>query len=89
MRVRSGEPRKFHREKPSWGQANAAGFARVIDYAKGMSALGNFVIISKSSKERTNSPLNSIGGMALLAGKDDIQKRSDFLAKIAVKIWKV
>ena len=76
-------------ERPSWGQANAAGFARVIDYAKGMSALGNFVIISKSSKERTNSPLNSIGGMALLAGKDDIQKRSDLLAKIAVKIWKV
>lgn len=76
-------------ERPSRGQANAAGFANEIEYAKGMSALGNFVIISKATKERTNSPLNSLGGMTSLSGRDDILRRTDLLAQLAVKIWKV
>jgi hypothetical protein len=76
-------------ERPSRGQSMTAGFNNEIEYAKGMSVIGNFVIISKSSKERTNSPLNSIGGMTSLAGRDDIQKRSQLLANLAVKIWKV
>jgi hypothetical protein len=76
-------------ERPSRGQANAAGFANESEYAKGMSALGNFAIISKASKERTNSPINSIGGMTSLAGRDEIQKRSELLAQVAVRIWKV
>jgi len=76
-------------ERPSRGQANAAGFANESEYAKGMSALGNFAIISKASKERTNSPINSIGGMTSLAGRDEIHKRSELLAQVAVRIWKV
>jgi hypothetical protein len=76
-------------ERPSWSQANSAGFSRVNEYAKGMSVLGNFVIISKSSGERTNSPLNSIGGMTSLNGREDIQKRSELMAQVAVNIWKV
>jgi len=76
-------------ERPSWSQANSVGFSRVNDYAKGMSVLGNFVIISKSSGERTNSPLNSMGGMTSLNGREDIQKRSELLAQVAVNIWKV
>ena len=76
-------------ERPSWSQANSAGFSRVNEYAKGMSVLGNFVIISKSSGERTNSPLNSIGGMTSLNGREDIQRRSELLAQVAVNIWKV
>ncbi len=76
-------------EKPSRGQANSAGFTNEIEYAKGMSALGNFVIISKASKERTNSPLNSIGGLTSLSGRDDILRRSELLAQVAVRIWKV
>jgi hypothetical protein len=76
-------------ERPSWNQASAAGFTNVSDYTKGMSVLGNFVIISKATKERTNSPVNSLGGMTSLSGRDDILRRTELLAQLAVKIWKV
>jgi Protein of unknown function DUF262 len=76
-------------DKPSKAQTIAAGFSNVGEYEKGMSTLGNFVIVSRDTKERTNSPLNSIGGMTSLAGRDDIRKRSELLAQVAVKIWKV
>lgn len=76
-------------ERPSWNQASAAGFANVSEYIKGMSVLGNFVIISKATKERTNSPLNSLGGMTSLSGRDDILRRTELLAQVAVRIWKV
>ena len=76
-------------ERPSWNQASAAGFANVSDYTKGMSLLGNFVIISKATKERTNSPVNSLGGMTSLSGRDDILRRTELMAQLAVKIWKV
>jgi len=76
-------------ERLSKWQINAVGFSNQIEYIKGMSTLGNFAIISKSTKERTSSPLNSIGGMTSLAGRDDIRRRSELLALVAVKIWKV
>ena len=76
-------------EEPSRGQLQAAGFTNVQEYLKGMSLIGNFVLIDKNSGRIKNCPVNSGILTTSQNCKDNILTRTSRLANIAVQIWKI